>query len=80
MKWNVVGWDGPTLNTWEVEADHVLPGTAWLSFSVGADPMTVGVGDPMPTEVARFVTENVYVFYVVEVNGEPVPQRVKRID
>jgi hypothetical protein len=80
IKWHVVGWDGPTLNTWEVEADYAMPGSAYLSFSVGTDPMTRGVNEGAPEEVARFVTENVFAFYPVEVNGEPLPQRVKKID
>jgi hypothetical protein len=85
VKWHVVGWDGPTVNTWEVEADHVMPGSAWLTFHTGTDPMTRGINEAMPTEVARFVTENVFCYYPVEIVGhdgsaQPLTQRVKRID
>lgn len=80
MKFHVVGWDGPTLNTWEVTADHVMPGTAYLSFSVGPDPRTVGVDQVLPTEVARFVTENVFCYYPVEgADGQPMAEAVKQI-
>lgn len=79
MKYHVVGWDGPTLSTWEVEADHVLPGSSMLVFTVGPDPLTVGIGEAMPFEVARFVTDNVLCFFPVEANGEPLPERVKQI-
>lgn len=78
MKWRVVDFSN---DTWEVEADHVMPGSAWLSFSTGPDPRTVGVDQVLPTEVARFCSENVIVFYPVEgADGEPMVEAVKRID